>query len=542
MKAKIPYCIYRGIIVLSLLSLISCVPAKTTTPTITPIPPTQEVIIPTATSTASPTTIPPLPFVKVNYPGLSVDGKPFRFIGANSIYFGYYGEFGYSIEDAIRAAKENGINVLRIYLGFGNDTWGGKPFEKFDQVLDIAAKNRVYVIATLTDCCCFGGNWGKTEDAYFQKVPYCNVSSKPGLTSFKEYIKSVLLRKNTINGKIYKDDTTILGWDVANEQPLQLFSDSDFSTWLNDVTAYIKSVDPNHLITIGIDASSDIYNSSGPRYDALNVPGLDFYSFHFNLPSYLDVAGKLESLQYRVETLLSMGKPVVMEEFGIGTERSVPGMNVKTEEAWLKGYRDQMDTAFSSGVSGVMFWGWGVPETTNVPLWWNAEDHNITETNFVKMIKEYQIPPAEFSPNPLELIDTPEPAATSVQPVYVKAFCTLIGQDKTTRVPVGTPVIITWGWNAKTESQINDFLANNITTVTLDGKVIKGTQTGGIIKVQARNDLEVVWVSEVGILDPGQHTIIYDQKFKKKIEDGSSAYGPGTANETEHDECLIVVE
>ena len=101
---------------------------------------------------------------------------------------------------------------------------------------------------------------------------------------------------------------------------------------------------------------------------------------------------------------------------------------------------------------------------------------------------------------------------------------------------------IIWGWNAKTEAQINDFLDNNNTIVTLDGKVIEGTQTGGIMKVEARNDLEVLWVSEVGILDPGQHTIIYDQKITKKIEDGYNSYGPGTENETIHDECLISVE
>ncbi len=138
--------------------------------------------------------------------------------------------------------------------------------------------------------------------------------------------------------------------------------------------------------------------------------------------------------------------------------------------------------------------------------------------------------------------NTPLPTKNTVQPVYVKAFCTIIGLDKTTRVPIGTTINIIWGWNAKTESQINDFLENNITTVTLDGKVIEGTQTGGIVKVEARNDLEVVWVSKVGILDPGQHTITYDQKITKKIEDGYGSYGPGTEHETQHDECLIVVE
>ena len=141
-------------------------------------------------------------------------------------------------------------------------------------------------------------------------------------------------------------------------------------------------------------------------------------------------------------------------------------------------------------------------------------------------------------------LSTSTPSATNipVQPVYVNAFCTIIGNDKTTRVPIGTPVNIIWGWNAKTEAQINDFLENNTTIVTLDGKVIEGIQTGGVMKVESRDDLEVVWVSEVGILDPGQHTITFDQKITKKIEDGYNSFGPGTENETIHDECLIAVE
>jgi hypothetical protein len=55
-----------------------------------------------------------------------------------------------------------------------------------------------------------------------------------------------------------------------------------------------------------------------------------------------------------------------------------------------------MDTAFSAGASGVMFWGWGVPETMTVPLWWRYEDHDITEQEFCTLIREYQLPvPAE---------------------------------------------------------------------------------------------------------------------------------------------------
>jgi hypothetical protein len=111
---------------------------------------------------------------------------------------------------------------------------------------------------------------------------------------------------------------------------------------------------------------------------------------------------------------------------------------------------------------------------------------------------ETTLPSATIAPS-----STATPTATAVKPVYITAFCTLIGRDLKTYVPRGTPVIITWGWDAKTETQINDYLQNNITTITLDGKII-----GGKMHDQTKNNkglFEVVWLSEVGVLNPGRH-------------------------------------
>ena len=145
------------------------------------------------------------------------------------------------------------------------------------------------------------------------------------------------------------------------------------------------------------------------------------------------------------------------------------------------------------------------------------------------------LPSATIAPS-----STATPTAITVKSVYVTAFCTSIGKDLTTHVQQGTPVIITWGWDAKTETQINDYLQNNITTITLDGKIIEGKMNDKIMNNKGL--LEVVWLSEVGVLNPGQHTVTYDVKWKKMIDDGTNTYGPGSKNETEHDECQIIVE
>jgi len=75
--------------------------------------------MPTTTSTPVPTINPQLPPVEINHLGFTMGGKPFRYIGANTIYFGFYEQYGFSIDEAIKTGKENGIDVIRIYLGFG---------------------------------------------------------------------------------------------------------------------------------------------------------------------------------------------------------------------------------------------------------------------------------------------------------------------------------------------------------------------------------------------------------------------------------------
>ena len=57
-----------------------------------------------------------------------------------------------------------------------------------------------------------------------------------------------------------------------------------------------------------------------------------------------------------------------------------------------------------------------------------------------------------------------------------------------------------------------------------------------------RGMFEVVWRSEMGNLEQGQHTVTYDAKWKKMVDDGMNTYGPGGKIEAGHDECLIIVE
>ena len=69
---------------------------------------------------------------------------------------------------------------------------------------------------------------------------------------FYDHVKYMLTRTNRYTGKAYKDDPAIMSWQVCNEP--RAFATSSlpgFKKWLSETTALIRSLDPNHLISVG---------------------------------------------------------------------------------------------------------------------------------------------------------------------------------------------------------------------------------------------------------------------------------------------------
>jgi endo-1,4-beta-mannosidase len=68
---------------------------------------------------------------------------------------------------------------------------------------------------------------------------------------FKALISKVLNRVNTVNKRVYKDDPTILAWQLGNELCLSPNRDSVPVSWSTEMADYIRSLDANHLIMDG---------------------------------------------------------------------------------------------------------------------------------------------------------------------------------------------------------------------------------------------------------------------------------------------------
>ncbi len=72
---------------------------------------------------------------------------------------------------------------------------------------------------------------------------------------YKNHVKTIIERRNMVNGRLYKDDPTILGWSLINEPRCETWKVTNCVTylqkWLEEMSAYVKSLDNRHLLTIG---------------------------------------------------------------------------------------------------------------------------------------------------------------------------------------------------------------------------------------------------------------------------------------------------
>lgn len=147
--------------------------------------------------------------------------------------------------------------------------------------------------------------------------------------AYKRYVKEFVTR--------YKDSPTIFAWELGNEprcgadgtRNLPRSADGCnpevVGAWIEEMSAYIKKLDPNHLVTWGgeggfnRDSDDWAYNGSdGGDFDAeLAVETIDFGVFH----SYPDWWTKTvpwtdQWIRDHAAAGRAVGKPVVHEEYG----------------------------------------------------------------------------------------------------------------------------------------------------------------------------------------------------------------------------------
>lgn len=333
--------------------------------------------------------------------------RPFRFIGANVAVM-YRDEDRERMPETLRQAAQAGIKVVRVWAfgeGGPNDVkpvadledwprhhsfrlapgqWNEDAFVHLDKVIAEAAKNNLYVQLCLT-------NWWRDTGGVTQYLRWAGIndaaddSYKFGINNekailfysnpetrrlYREHLEKLATRRNTVTGVMYRDDPAIFGWELMNEAQVITGRWAERRAWFAEMSAYLKSLDPNHLIAPGAWG----YRSSSERREWLAdhaIPTIDYCDVH-NYPrddhdSFVDSPAALkEFIENRAAAAFSIRKPLVLGEFGMGVE----GYNSGSQIEW---YRALFEGNVRAGSAGAMFWiltpdprrGYGVTYATS---------------------------------------------------------------------------------------------------------------------------------------------------------------------------------
>jgi mannan endo-1,4-beta-mannosidase len=190
-------------------------------------------------------------------------------------------------------------------------------------------------------------------------------------------VQHVLTRRNTLTGRLYCDEPSIMAWELTNEARCD--GDRDILLdWVHEMAGFVKQLDGNHLVALGDEGFFNEqhfmrHNKQGQLYDGrhgtdfaaiLDIPEIDFGGYHF-YPQDWGHAADLDFGDQWVDDHASVGKsagkPVLMEEYGLKMgDAVVPDSAAR--KAWFARW---INTVKDSGTAGSLLWmlGGNAPDT-----------------------------------------------------------------------------------------------------------------------------------------------------------------------------------
>ena len=261
-------------------------------------------------------------------------------------------------------------------------------WQRVDLLLDVARRENIKVIldfSTLT-----------YETGRFAQPPF-DVTDPANFDRLKPIYQRIPRRINSINGRAYKDDPTILGYSILGEiVPFGLRLNADktpnladesrdvdnYLSFIHAAAAEIKRNDPNHLVNAGgllhVAPDGPVRDKSGkPHWQTLwTDANLDFASVHiypnidedlkplkaplappypFQLP-----LGEWKNLPVYKSYADEIGKPFVVEEWGLSLDRRLPDSQTMAYSPQFQ--RDYFESALAATIAAkipvTVIWQW----------------------------------------------------------------------------------------------------------------------------------------------------------------------------------------
>ncbi len=292
---------------------------------------------------------------------LRLNGQRFRFAGSNNYYLMYKSQV--MVDNVLEAAAANGFTVMRIWgsLDIGNQDGSNSIRGKADGVYfqywngtnpayndgDDGLKRLDYVIARAGELGIklvipFVNNWndfgGMDQYVRWRGGQYHDqFYTDPVIRGwYKDWIAHLINRTNSITGIQYKNDPTIMTWELGNEPrclSAGAYPRSPTCTaqtlvdWAGDVSGFIKSIDPNHLVSVGdegfycVPGSNDWTENCNEGVDTIaftQLPNIDVMSFHLYPDGWgKDIEWTQQWIARHVRDAKANNKASMLGEFGL---------------------------------------------------------------------------------------------------------------------------------------------------------------------------------------------------------------------------------
>jgi len=354
-------------------------------------------------------------FVRVVGQRFLLDGKPYRFAGTNLWYGAYLASFAAGRDrlrrelDALAALGVNNLRVLgaselsplknslRPAFRTAKPPYSEKYLRSLDVLLAEMAKRHLKAVLYLNNFWEWSGgmatylywtNGGHYIDMNDPAHPWPEFpdftaqfyASPRAVALYRDYVGAMIARTNSVTGIVYRDDPTIMAWQLANEpRPGGSLAHAQFDAfyaWISEMAAFIKARDPNHLVSTGNEGLKGCLESEDCVRRANTPPAIDYLTFHI-WPlnwSWIDPkdlartygpceANTRDYVATHLRLAGQLNKPAVVEEFGFPRDGGDYGLGVSTS------FRDRfydlvyglvLESAHAGGpIAGSNFWAWG---------------------------------------------------------------------------------------------------------------------------------------------------------------------------------------
>jgi mannan endo-1,4-beta-mannosidase len=286
---------------------------------------------------------------------LNLAGTKFRIAGANNYYAGFATPTMRA--SVLAAARTFGFNVLRCWAfldcrvptprAVPEETWRGAFFQsgesgaasptvnegesglvRLDRLIADADDAGIRLILPLVN---YWENFGGMDQYvdWFGGGPRDRFYRDPSIrAAWQTWVQAVLTRRNTLTGRLYRDEPAILAWELANEPECNTPDGGGvLLEWVSMTSSWMRRCDPNHLIAVG--DQGYFAGGSGPLFDGshgvdfsalLRLPNIDLGTFHLYPQGWNQVDPirfGLEWIDRHLQTGRDLGKPVLMEEYGM---------------------------------------------------------------------------------------------------------------------------------------------------------------------------------------------------------------------------------